>query len=111
MDANLNDIYKGNTLEDVIFTMTNQADGTAYDLTGATITSTWRRGTKDGQLVKSLSIGSGITVTDASGGVFQFDEFVITWSPDIYYYNVTITDTNGVILTYFIGTMRVIENL
>lgn len=58
-----------------IFTVnvTSKEDGTATDLTGAAIVLTVKKRREDPDIdaVISLSVGSGITITDAVGGQLQ----------------------------------------
>lgn len=61
--------------DDKIFTVNieSKETGTSTDLTGSVIvlTAKKRREDLDGEAVISLSVGSGITITDAAGGQFQ----------------------------------------
>jgi len=103
---NLPDIYKGDTFEKVQFTIL--VDGTALDLTGASIKSVFKKDKKQGSLIKTIEIGTGITVTDATNGIFEFDAFDLDWDAGTYYYDIEITDNSSVILTYVIGVINVI---
>ena len=57
-----------------------------------------------------MSNGSGITVTDASNGTFEFDAFDLNWNEGVYYYDIQVTKSS-VITTYVIGTINVIKDV
>ena len=105
---NIRDQYKGDTFQGVQFTISNQ-DG-AIDLTGVDIRTKFRRKTETGQVVKTITDGDGITLTDAANGIITFDAFDINWIADIYHYDIEITFTNDVIRTYVKGTLLLIQD-
>ena len=105
---NLPDIVRTDTFEAEQFQIV--IDGAALDLTGATIEAVFAKDKKRGQRVKSISVGSGITVTDAANGTFEFDAFDLNWSAGVYYYDIQITK-DSVITTYVVGTINVIDNV
>ena len=70
----------------------------------------FRRGNKRGKVVKSLTVGSGITLTDASNGVLTIDAFNMDFAPDTYYYDIEVTDSSAVIKTYVEGTIVVMQD-
>jgi hypothetical protein len=88
--------------EDHIKTLKFYEDGSAYDLTGVgEITATFRSGPgRSATELFALTIGSGITVTDAAGGEAQW---LITEAQNeanfsvgaIVYYDVYITTSAG----------------
>ena len=108
---NIQDHKKGDTFDGVRFTLTKSSDGSAIDITSATIACKFRKQTKTGTALANLSIGAGITVVDATNGVFEIDAFVIDWNPSRYYYDVEITFASGVIKTYIEGTLNVIQDV
>jgi hypothetical protein len=59
-------MYRG---DDRTFTFTLTADGAALDLTYAAIVFTAKRLPADADPVLSYSVGTGVTVTDPTGGV------------------------------------------
>jgi hypothetical protein len=103
------DHYKGDTFESLTFTI--KEDGVAVDLTGATIKIDFRKKTNTGTNQASLTIGSGITVDNAIGGVFTLDSFKNDWEPDVYFYDTEVTLASGIIRTYFKGTLRVNQDI
>ena len=107
----INDQYKGDTFSGVTFTLKEGAEKTPIDLTGATILSQFRTKKVTGEIQQTLSIGSGITVGDATGGVFSFDAFVLDWNTGTFFYDIQITFTDGSIRTYVKGTLNVIQDV
>ena len=85
-------------------------NGSVKDLTSATARCMFRRGSKTGKVVKSLTVGSGLTLTDASNGVITIDAFVMDFRPDTYFYDIEITDSAGVIKTFVEGTIVVMQD-
>tara|TARA_R110001632_G_scaffold985_1_gene3936 strand:+ start:272 stop:625 length:354 start_codon:yes stop_codon:yes gene_type:complete len=107
----INDQYKGDTFNGVTFTLKEGADKTPINLTGATILSQFRTKGVTGAIQQTLEIGSGITVTDATGGVFRIDSFVLDWNTGTFYYDIQITFTDGSVRTYVKGTLNVIQDV
>ena len=101
----LSDHHKGDTWNGVQFTILS--NGVAVDLTSSTARVMFRRGSKKGTVVKSLTVGSGITLTDATNGVLTLDSFTLDWEADTYFYDVEITLSSGVIRTYVVGTIKI----
>tara|TARA_R110000751_G_scaffold88063_1_gene174259 strand:+ start:94 stop:447 length:354 start_codon:yes stop_codon:yes gene_type:complete len=107
----INDQYKGDTFSGVTFTLKEGAEKTPIDLTGATILSQFRTKEVTGAIQQTLSIGSGITVGNATGGVFSFDAFVLDWNTGTFFYDIQITFTDGSVRTYVKGTLNVIQDV
>ena len=101
-------VYKGDTFDDLQFTLS--IDGTPEDLTNYAIACKFRIRSKVGDEVKSISIGSGITLVDAVNGVFKIDAFGVDWVVATYYYDIQFT-LAGVIDTYIEGKMDVIQDV
>jgi len=106
---NLPDAYKGDTYEQIQFTIL--VDTVALDLTGSAIKIQFRKDEKNGDLVKTISDGSGITVTDATGGVFVIDNFLMSFLEGTYYYDIEITTSLSIITTYVQGVLTVVEDI
>jgi hypothetical protein len=103
------DQYKGDTFWPNTFTI--KEDGVPVDLTGALIKITFRQSYAAGSIQKSFSIGSGITVNDASGGKFTLDKILkFSWSAKNYFYDTEVTFPNNDVRTYFKGSLRVIQD-
>ena len=96
--------YRGDTFDAITFTL--KEDGVAVDLTGATIKMNFRRDSPTGNIQQSMTIGSGLTVVNAVGGVFRLDSFINDWDVGRYFYDTELTFPNGgdgIVRTYFIG--------
>ena len=108
----LNNHTKGDTLDVKKFELVYDVNGDVVDLTNATIRIQFRKRNKYGKLAKEFSVGSGITVTDATNGKFQIDQTnsFIT-EPDIYYYDIEITFPTGEITTVLYGTILVTQDV
>ena len=78
----INDQYKGDTYDGIQFTILNTEGNTPIDLTGVSIRSQFRFGSKTGAIQKEITNGNGITLSDAAGGVFSIDSFLIDWAAD-----------------------------
>lgn len=111
--SNYQEVDKGDTANKRSFKMELNINGTLtpIDLTNVLISSSFRRDTKTGRLAKSISVGSGITVTNAVNGQFDLNEFLVTFDVGLYYYDVTFTFTDGRVKTYFGGTLDVLQNV
>ena len=88
---NLKDRIKNDTFSSVEFEYLDNV-GNPIDLTGASIQIQFRYRCKTGSVVKDISNGSGITITDAVNGLFEIDKFTpITFDVNTYYYDVQTT--------------------
>lgn len=97
---------KNDTFNGVRFTLSPTTD-----LTGASIRTQFRKGSKTNPVEVDLSIGSGITVEDLVNGVFVWDEITpLDWDVFTYYYDVQITFASGDVKTYIEGTMKVTQD-
>lgn len=63
----------------------------AYDLTGATLSVAFKRGGVNGTIVQTMAIGSGLSWVNQSSGQFKINQQTISYTADIYYYEVEIT--------------------
>ena len=107
---NYTDLIKTSNTEDIILTLTNE-NGAAIDLTGITAVAPFRYGNETGRLQQSLSIGSGITIVDATAGKIQIDSFVADFEVGLYYYNLHITFSATKSKTYVKGTINILQNV
>ena len=108
--SNLAIRIKGDTFKSVQFTFQDNL-GAGIDLTGATLRCQFRSKTKTGVIALDISSGSGITVTDATNGVFVIDEFTpLTWDVDTYFYDVQTTFADATIKTYIQGDVKVVQD-
>jgi len=106
---NLPDGYKGDTYKAIQFTLS--INGVVEDLTGYAIRSIFRLETKTGTEVLDFAIGTGITLTDATNGIFTIDAFAMTLDANLYYYDIEFTDASSVINTYICGQLTVIQDV
>jgi hypothetical protein len=107
----INDQYKGDTYDGIQFTILNTEDNSPIDLTGVSIRSQFRFGSKTGGIQKEITNGDGITLSDAVNGVFSIDSFLVDWAADFYYYDIEITFPNGIVRTYIQGNIKVIQDV
>jgi len=103
---NFDNLHRGDSLAATTFSMKTSADSLPIDLTGADIKVAFRY---EGILIEK-NIGSGVTVDDASTGVFILDSFEFA---DIgkYKYDIEITFTDGTITTFVKGFIKVIKDV
>jgi hypothetical protein len=106
----LDNQYKGDTYDGVQFTLLGTGS-VPIDLTGAAIKSQFRHLSKTGRIVKEVTDGAGITVSDAVNGIFQIDSFIIDWAAATYYYDIEITFLSGVVRTYIQGTLTTTQDV
>ena len=103
---------KGTTFDVVTFTLTIKSSGLPVDITGYTFEADYRRRCKTGEIVKSISTASGITITDATNGVYRFDLFTpVSWEVETYWYGVKATAPSGIITEPVQGTVEILQNI
>jgi hypothetical protein len=86
-------------------------NGVAIDLTNAHFLIQFRIGNKRGTLKKTITDTSGLVITaPATLGKFTISSFECDWDVGIYYYDCQITFASGNKLTYFGGTMIVVDD-
>jgi len=98
---NITEHESGDTFYGVEFSLANQ-DG-PIDLTDSVIELTTNRG----QGLTTVDDG-GITITDASGGVFQINEQIIDWPAEVYAYEIGVTYPSGIKRTYLKGSWTIV---
>lgn len=89
------------------------SDGvTPLDLTDATPRVEVRKGSYNGKLVETSTVGSGLTWVDQSQGQLQWGGFDLDWpSAGDYYYDIQLTyATSGRIRTYVRGKITLIDD-
>jgi len=87
------DTWKGRTF-------TYDRDGVVQDLTAYAIAMQVK--TPGGEILLDLSIGSGITLTDAVNGVFTIDPVITPNATGVNYYDIQFTNA-GIVSTYVEG--------
>jgi hypothetical protein len=111
VQRNLKCRVKDSTFKSVNFTYLD-ADNNPVDLTDAEIRIQFRYRSKTGAIVKDISVGTGITLTDAVNGIFTIDKFTpVDWAVDNYYYDAQVTFPNGDIGTYVWGMVEIVQNI
>jgi len=102
-------LMRGDTFEALEFEFL--INDVAINLTGYQILCKFRKGGKTGKEVKSILIGSGITITDMILGKFEIDRFQTNnLRAGRYYYDIEIIDSNGISDTYIEGTIELIQD-
>lgn len=94
----------GDTFNGVTITMTLTADAVTnpIDLTGVAIKIQFMK-QYETTVVKTLEIGSGITIDNATAGVFSIDPFTVFTTPYTYEYDMQFTFSGGDVKTYMKG--------
>jgi hypothetical protein len=99
-------VYVGTTWEGINSIGLDQPNGQAFNLTGAALRMVYRRvGEQQERLV--LTVGSGITITNAAEGRARVDEQILPLTPGTYYWELLVTQANGVVLPVFAGTQEI----
>lgn len=98
---------KGDTFDEVVFSL--KKNGTVVNLTGAVIKMQLRKKYCDVSPALSLtSAGSaGITITDATGGIFKINKQIIDIEVYNYVYDIQITFSGGDVKTYIQGGFNI----
>jgi hypothetical protein len=98
---------KGDTFDLVAFSI--KINNVVLDLTGATIKMQLKKNSND--VVPSLSLTSvgsaGITITNATGGLFKINQQIINIEVFNYVYDIQLTLASGVVKTYVSGTFSI----
>jgi hypothetical protein len=97
---------KGDTWS--VRTFTVEVNDLAKDLTGASIAMKVRD--CKGNVLLSLSVGSGLTITVPTAGKFQIDAQVLDIIAGVHSYDIEITDAAGVIKTWIAGNLIIIQD-
>jgi hypothetical protein len=98
---------KGDTFNEVAFEV--KKNGTAIDLTGATIRMQLRKQYEDVTPALSLTSASsaGITITNAASGLFKINAQIINIEVFNYVYDIQFTLSSGEVRTYVKGGFNV----
>ena len=101
-------LMRGDTFDALAFTFA--IDGLREDLTDYTLQSQIRYSEKTGKVYHEMSIGDGITITDAAQGEFEVDEFLMDWPAGKYYWDIEFIK-GGVVKTYFSATITLSQDV
>jgi hypothetical protein len=106
--SNYNDAVRGDTVNTRRFTVTETVNDitTPLDLTGVVVKVKFS--TQAANLVKT--IGDGVTIVDASGGIFDIDEMTFTVL-GTYKYDIQFTFASGDVKTYVKGVIKIVEDI
>lgn len=99
---------KGDTFPGVSFTI--EIDDTPLDLSSSII----RMIVRDCNGINTLDLSnstSGITITDAPGGIFAVDEQIIDINPGAYSYDIQITLSDGRVKTWISGKWVITQDV
>jgi len=107
---NFPDLETGDTFKSVQFQV-KKSDLSAPDATLTSIRMMFRQGSKTGTLTKSISSGSGMTITDSTNWIVTIAKFNIDWEVATYYYDIETTDSNDVIDTVQGGTQKITQDV
>jgi hypothetical protein len=106
---NLQDRLKGDSFPAVTFVFDDGVNPT--DLTGATILVQFRMTKKTGEVVKTLTDQSGITIATPTNGTIVFDRWEpIDWAVGKYFYDVQITFPDSRIKTPVQGHVMILQD-
>ena len=103
----LPDVVRTNEMPAIQFTVV--IDGTVLDLTGATIKCVFKQ-TEASPSALSLAVGTGITLTNPTAGIFTIDKQIISIPVYNYLYDIEIT-VGTAVKTYIKGTLNVLQNI
>ena len=98
----------GDTYDGAEFHM--QLNGDPMDLTGVVIAMDVRR-VHESSPALSLDTDAGLTITDAAGGVFEIDAFLVTLEPGTYEYDIQFTFPSGRVKTYVAGNWEITQDV
>tara|TARA_R110002126_G_scaffold117434_3_gene257238 strand:+ start:525 stop:875 length:351 start_codon:yes stop_codon:yes gene_type:complete len=105
----LNDRIKNDTFSSVQFEYNE--GGLPLDITGSTIKIQFRHKSNRGDILYTAETGSGITITNATSGVFRLDEFTPTdWKVGVAHFDVQMTFADGSIRTWIKGTVNILQD-
>ena len=107
---NLPNHKTGDTFAGYRFNATDES-GVAYDLTGATLSIKFRRGSYEGTITDTFSIGDGLTWITQSSGTFKIDRQVINFTPDKYFYEIQITLADTTVISPVKGTWTIKQQI
>ena len=93
---------RGDTWKGLTFTV--DVDGTVLDLSNYSIAMQVK--TPSGETLLDLSIGNGITLTDAVNGVFSIDPLITPNTSGTHRYDIEFTNA-GVVSTYIEGKFSI----
>lgn len=106
---NFKEQYAGDTFNGVEIAMTD-GDNLPIDLTGCGIRMQIKTA-PNGQTIKELNVGNGITIINAINGTFRINPFINPTKPCNYVYDLEWTHPNGVVRTRLKGAFPITEDV
>jgi len=104
----LNDRIKNDTFESINFIFSDGVPN-PIDITTWIFRLQFRLKSKTGKIMKDVSVGTGLTITDGPNGVLRLDTFELDWPAATYYYDIN-ANTGTKKKTYIQGTMEVVQD-
>jgi hypothetical protein len=98
-------ILNNNTYNGIQFTI--KKNGIPINLTGANIIIQVKSSFVSTNIEKEFSVGSGITITNPTQGMYQIDAQVITMHPGVYVYDTLFIFADDIQKTYEGGVFTV----
>ncbi len=102
-------LYKLDTFQARTITISD-SESNPIDLTGASIVIEFRSIKKNGELLKRINVGLGITLSNPTSGSFQINAFSNTFPIGIAFYDCKVTIA-GVTTTFFEGEIETKQNV
>jgi hypothetical protein len=104
------DHIAGDTVSARRFTVTRTAGGVAApeNLTGVAIHCWFQR---SDPIDVQLSVGTGITLVNAAGGVFDLGPFRAPAAPGVYRYDIQFAYPDGRVRTYVAGKLKILPDV
>ncbi len=103
----LPDVPSGTTGEASTFQY--KENGTPINLTGATVKIAWKRYNSD-KIQLTMTELSGVTITNAIGGILRIDERIYDWKPGMYYADIDIVLSSGKKINYIRLKREITDN-
>ena len=108
-EIRINDQYQGDTFAGLEFVITR--NGVAKTLLGSTITMTFLLGNRRTDNDQVLTLGDGLTITDAANATFDMDEIpLVDWAAGEYWFDMEIIYADGEIKTPVIGKWKIVQD-
>lgn len=92
--------------------VTTTINGSPKDLSSTVIKCAFKKDGENGRVVKTLTVGAGITKVDALAGIFTLDPFKVDFEAGMYYYDIKFIDDSGADPQIYIGgTWKIEQNV
>lgn len=103
-------LYEGDTHDGLSVTVETTSGGSTSPVDLSTVAIAMQVRDLSGTLALDLSVGSGITKTDAVNGVFRVDAFTVP-AAGSYEYDIEFTYADSSVKTYMGGKMMVVAGV